>query len=126
MLKIKSYDTAMITDQEINFVYFSDLLPQKHSAFFRELKGVLDCKRIRYGLLPYTNDIWCRDSMPALRPAGVERAFADVEDTFVLFKYNPSYLQTKKWRPTITNAAKVCQEIDKNQALWIWWLMEAT
>jgi agmatine deiminase len=94
-----------------NIVYFSGLLPQRQPAFFKRLTALLKDNGVEYGLLPDTNDIWCRDYMPVIRPAGVERAFADVEDAFVLFKYNPSYLQTKKWRPTITDAAKVCQEI---------------
>ena len=53
--------------------------------------------------------------MPVFRPAGVERQFAGVEDSFVLFKYSPSYLQTKKWRSTITNAVKTCQSIGIDQ-----------
>jgi len=95
---------AMITDQETNFVYFSDLLPHRHSKFFKELTVILQRKRIRYGLLPDTNDIWCRDYMPVQVS----------KDEFVQFKYDPKYLQTKKWRLTITNAAKTCQAIGIN------------
>jgi len=96
---------------ESNVIYFSGLVPQYHPDFLTRLSAVLENSGVKYGLLPNTKDIWCRDYMPVLIPAGVERAFADVEDTFILFKYSPSYLQTKKWRPTITDAVKVCQEI---------------
>ncbi len=101
----------MITDVGTDIIYFSGLLPKRHPAFFKRLSALLKLKGVKYELLPDTKDIWLRDYMPILRPAGVERAFADVEDVFVLFKYNPSYLKTKKWRHTITDAAKVCQDI---------------
>jgi len=91
----------MITDQETNLVYFSDFLPKRHSAFFKELKEILERKRIKYGLLPHTKDIWCRDYMPVQ----VSKSH------FVQFKYDPEYLHTRKYIKTITDAADTCKEI---------------
>ncbi|MBU4305140.1 MAG: hypothetical protein KJ893_05930, partial [Candidatus Omnitrophica bacterium] len=54
----------MITDQETNSVYFSKHLSQRYPEFFKELEGILERNGIKYGLLPHTNDIWCRDYMP--------------------------------------------------------------
>lgn len=93
----------MITDKETNFVYFSGLLPRRHSAFFKELTVILKRKGIKYGLLPYTNDnIWCRDYMP-IQIAG---------NSFAQFKYYPQYLLgSRKDRATITEASKACKSI---------------
>ena len=90
----------MITDKETNFVYFSELLPKRHSAFFKELTVILKHKGMKYVLLPNTNDIWCRDYMP-IQIAG---------NSFVQFKYYPKYLLgSKKDRATITDASKTCE-----------------
>jgi len=91
----------MITDQETNLVYFSDLLPKRHPAFFKELKAILERKRIEYGILPQTNDIWCRDYMPVQVS----------KNEFVQFKYDPKYLHTKKYIKTITDTTNVCKVI---------------
>ena len=91
----------MITDQETNFVYFSGLLPEYRPVFFKELKEILEGERIKYGLLPHTNDIWCRDYMPVQ----VSKSH------FIQFKYDPKYLHTKKYITTITDAADTCKAI---------------
>lgn len=92
----------MITDQDTDFVYLSDLLPGRHPVFFKELERIFKRRGIRYGLLPCTRDIWCRDYMPIQID----------KDNFVQFKYEPSYLfDSKKHRDTITNTTKVCQAI---------------
>lgn len=92
----------MITDKETNFVYFSGLLPKRHSPFFKELTVILKRKGIKHGLLPDTNDIWCRDYMP-IQIAG---------NSFAQFKYYPKYLLgSKKYRETITDAKKTCEVI---------------
>ena len=89
----------MITDKETNFVYFSELLPKRHSAFFKELTVILKHKGMKYVLLPDTNDIWCRDYMPVQVS----------KNNFLQFKYRPSYLtRYKKYRKTITDAAETC------------------
>jgi len=92
----------MITDQETNFLYFSGLLPQRHPKFFKELRAILERKGIRYGLLPHTKDIWCRDYMP----------IEVFKNRFVQFKYKPRYLlRYKKYRATITDATDTCKAI---------------
>jgi agmatine deiminase len=91
-------------------VYFSDLLPERFPKFFSELSCVLKTAGVTWRLLPHTKDIWCRDYMPVYRPAGVEKAFG-VEDTWVQFKYAPSYLNKKKWFSVITNAADACRAV---------------
>ena len=92
----------MITDKETNFVYFSELLSKRRSAFFKEFTLILKHKGIKYGLLPDTNDIWCRDYMP-IQISG---------NSFVQFKYYPKYLLgSKKDRATITDASKACEAI---------------
>jgi agmatine deiminase len=84
----------MITDLETDFVYFSDLLPQEHPEFFKKLEAILRRKKIGYGLLSHTKDIWCRDYMP----------IQISKDRFVQFKYDPVY-------PPVTDAAKACEAI---------------
>lgn len=92
----------MVTDQDTDFVYFSGLLPSWYPVFFKGLERILKRLGIRYGLLPLTRDIWCRDYMPIQID----------KDNFVQFKYEPSYLfDSKKHRDTITNTTKVCQAI---------------
>lgn len=89
-------------------VYFSSLLPVRFSEFFKNLSGILDSTKVKWGLLPHTNDIWCRDYMPVrVSPR-----------KFVQFKYAPSYLMTKKWRSTITDPVKVCEAVGIKADPW--------
>ncbi len=89
-------------------IYFSDLLPGRFPQFFEDLTGVLDSNKVPWVLLPHTKDIWCRDYMPV--PVGRGR--------FLQFRYLPSYLKAKKWRPTITDAAKTCEAIGIIPKVW--------
>ena len=91
----------MITDKETNFVYFSALLPRRYPKFFKKLKAILKRKGIKYGLLPHTKDIWCRDFMP----------IQISKNRFVQFKYDPKYLKPKKYRAKKTDPSKVCEAI---------------
>ncbi|MBU4304999.1 MAG: agmatine deiminase family protein [Candidatus Omnitrophica bacterium] len=92
----------MITDQETNLIYFSELLPRRHPKFFGELKARLERKGIECLLLPHTKDIWCRDYMPVQVS----------KNEFVQFKYEPSYLtRYKEYTTTITDAAETCKAI---------------
>jgi len=91
----------MITDNKTNFLYFSALLPQRYPKFFQELEAVLREKRIEYGLLPHTRDIWCRDYMPVQTPKG----------DFVQFNYDPRYLKPRRYWRKRTNAARTCGAI---------------
>ena len=92
----------MTADQGTNLVYFSDRLPRRHADFFAELSEVLTHRAVGFGLLPHTNDIWCRDYMP----------IQVSKDRFVQFKYDPKYLHdSKEDRETITDAKEACSSI---------------
>jgi len=93
----------MITDAQTNFVYFSELLQTKpaYTGFCERLTSILDKHRIDYAFLPETNDIWCRDYMP------VQVA----ENKFIEYRYDPDYLQEKKYRKLKTYPDLVCESI---------------
>lgn len=75
----------MITDQETNFVYFSELLKtiEKYSQTFDHITAILDKYQIKYDFLKGTKDIWARDYMP----------IQTNENRFIQFRYEPSYLK---------------------------------
>ena len=70
----------MITDNQTNTVYFSDLL--KENSSFQKIEQVLKKHEIKYAFLKDTKDIWARDYMPIQ---------TDI-NKFVQFRYEPSYL----------------------------------
>lgn len=70
----------MITDNQTNIVYFSELL--KENSYFQEIEQVLKKHQINFGFLKDTKDIWARDFMPI-----------QIDDNkFIQFSYEPSYL----------------------------------
>lgn len=73
----------MIPEWETNYLYFSDLLPTQYPSFWKDLNKILEEAKIRYGFLPSTSDIWCRDYMPIQ---------LNIRD-FIQFKYDPDYLK---------------------------------
>ena len=87
----------MITDNQTNTVFFSDLLPKKCPILNQHIAEVLEAHRIPYAYLSETKDIWCRDFMPIQ----VE------EDRFVFFKYTPDYLQDPYYLRLQTDTEKV-------------------
>lgn len=89
----------MISDRDTNFVYFSSLIKERPAlkSFWRNLEKKLQRAGIPYGFIENTNDIWCRDYMP------VQVA----PKAFMQFKYYPSYCDTVKYRPTITDTTQV-------------------
>lgn len=93
----------MITDAQTNFVYFSAILKSRpeFKAFTSQLSYILDKHGIQYGFLPETNDIWCRDYMP----------IQVSENTFVEYRYDPDYLQSKKERNSKTYPDLVCDAL---------------
>ncbi len=93
----------MITDAQTNFVYFSALLKSKpeFKSFSTQLISILDRHKISYGFLPETNDIWCRDYMPA----------QVTENKFIEYRYDPDYLQEIKYRKRKTYPDIVCDTI---------------
>jgi len=70
----------MITDNQTNIVYFSELL--KENSSFQEIEQVLKKHQINFGFLKDTKDIWARDYMPIQTD----------DNKFVQFRYEPSYL----------------------------------
>ena len=87
----------MITDNLTDTVFFSDLLPTRCPKLYESLHKVLNDNGIGQGLLSHTNDIWCRDYMPI-----------QISDKhFVLYTYNPDYLQTPYYRRTVTDVRQI-------------------
>ena len=89
----------MIPDSLTNFLYLADCLPKKYPIFFTSFEKLLNECEINFALIPETKDVWAVDYMP-IQTAG---------KNFVQFTYNPSYLQFKKWLPTISNVDKICE-----------------
>lgn len=99
-MKLKERENFLITDSQTNFVYFSALLKDRYPEFYNNLITILKSASVGHGLLPGTNDIWCRDYMPIQIDNG----------QFVRFLYDPSYLRhSKKDRDSVTDAGEVCR-----------------
>ena len=92
----------MVTDNLTNLLYLSNQLPLKHPNFYSRFIELLDQQSIEYKLLPNTKDIWAVDYMPIQID----------KNRFVQFRYNPNYLQYKKWINTITNVDSVCDALN--------------
>ena len=88
----------MIPDSLTNFLYLADCLPKKYPTFFKSFEELLNECKIDFALIPHTKDVWAVDYMP-IQIAG---------NKFVQFTYNPSYLQFKKWLPTISDVDAIC------------------
>jgi agmatine deiminase len=75
----------MISDNQTNKVYFSELLKTKlkFAATCNEITKILDSLEVRYDFLKKTKDIWARDYMP----------IQVSDDKFVEYRYDPDYLQ---------------------------------
>ncbi len=83
----------MILDNETSHLYFSEHL-QSCQDFFSRFTSILDEEKIEYQLLSNTRDIWAVDYMPV--QVGVNK--------FIQFRYQPDYLQNKKYIATQTNS----------------------
>lgn len=91
----------MITDQETNFVYFSELFKQQFETEYSDITSILDKHNIKHACLDKTRDIWCRDYMPI-----------QVSDSeYIEYRYDPDYLQAKKYRKIKTYPDLVCDKI---------------
>ena len=86
-----------MTDSISRAVFFSDLLPQKCPILYKSITNELGKENIHYGLLKNTKDIWCRDYMPIQTDS----------NRFVLYKYQPDYLQTPYYKRTITDVKAI-------------------
>jgi agmatine/peptidylarginine deiminase len=91
----------MITDQETNFVYFSELFKQRFEQEYSEITSILAKHRIGFDTLPETKDIWARDFMP----------IQVSEDKFIEYRYDPDYLQAKKYRKLKSYPDIICESI---------------
>lgn len=94
----------MIIDAETNRVYLADVLAKQNPGFFHDFTKVLDDCKIEHIQIPGTKDIWAVDYMPIQID----------EKNFIHFKYNPDYLQSKKWTKTISDVNAICTEIGIN------------
>jgi agmatine deiminase len=92
----------MIADFQTNFLYLADTLPIKYSNFYKKFETLLKENKIRFDLLPNTKDVWAVDYMPIQ----IE------QNKFIRFRYNPSYLQSKKYLKTISNTDEICNQIN--------------
>jgi agmatine/peptidylarginine deiminase len=86
-----------MTDSISGAVFFSDLLPKKCPLLYKNLVDELGKENIPHSLLKNTKDIWCRDYMPIQTDS----------NRFVLYKYQPDYLQTPYYKRTITDVKAI-------------------
>ncbi|MBP3518538.1 MAG: agmatine deiminase family protein [Parabacteroides sp.] len=84
----------MITDKETNFVYFSSLIKvrEQYASFWQRLEKILIRRKIGYGFIQNTRDIWCRDYMPIQ---------VDI-DKFIQFNFFPDYCLTPQYISKLT------------------------
>lgn len=75
----------MITDNETNKVYFSELLKTNsdYEDAYNGIIRILNKHKVDYDFLIGTKDIWARDYMPVQKDVG----------SFVQFRYEPYYLK---------------------------------
>lgn len=94
----------MIPDWLTNKVYFSGLLKtnEKYRTTYIRIKETLDNHGVDYGFLDMTKDIWARDYMPV--QVNLKK--------FVEFRYDPDYLQAKKYRKLKSYPDLVCSTND--------------
>lgn len=95
----------MISDNQTNKIYFSDLLrtDSKYTETCGQITKILDSFKVQYDFLPKTKDIWARDYMP----------IQVTENKFIEYRYDPDYLQgTEKGnRDLKTYPDMVCDSI---------------
>jgi agmatine deiminase len=84
----------MVSDDEMNFVYVSDLLAKRYLSVFEGLKKILTEHGIGFGVVSGTKDIWIRDFAPVP---------FDRDGSFVQFRYFPDYLR-QGYRHLITDS----------------------
>ena len=88
----------MIKDVETNVVHLSDKLQKKYSDFWGRLIKLFDEFGILWKIIPGTDDIWVRDFMPIQLS----------EKEFLLYQYEPDYLQDRSYRKLKTDPSSVC------------------
>jgi agmatine/peptidylarginine deiminase len=88
----------MIKDIETNVVYLSDKLQVFYPDFWGRLIKLFDEFGILWKIIPGTNDIWVRDFMPIQLS----------EKEFLLYQYEPDYLQDCSYRKSKTDSSSAC------------------
>jgi agmatine deiminase len=85
----------MITDQQTNIVFFSDLLKtdSRYSEECNAIVAILERHKIKFEFLQATKDVWSRDFMP-IQLSG---------DKFIQYNYDPDYLKPKKYQSRRTD-----------------------
>jgi agmatine deiminase len=91
----------MISDFETSIVYFSDLLRTKKefSGICENICDILDKHSVNFDFLKNTKDIWARDYMP----------IQVSKDKFIEYRYDPDYLQAKKYRSIKSYPDIICE-----------------
>lgn len=84
----------MITDKETNFVYFSSLIKEhkQYAPLWNRLEKLLIRRKVGYGFIQNTRDIWCRDYMPIQIDT----------DKYVQFNFFPDYCLTPQYISKLT------------------------
>lgn len=92
----------MISDYNCNKVYFSELMKNspKYKKNFQQIISVLEANHINFDFLKSTKDIWARDYMP----------IQVNKKKFIEYRYDPDYLQGKKYRSIKSYSDIVCFE----------------
>ena len=91
----------MITDKETNTIYFSEKLKKDFPKTCNQIIDALNSKGIKPKFLQSTNDIWARDFMP----------IQVSENRFIEYRYDPDYLQAKKYRKRKSYPDIICESI---------------
>jgi agmatine/peptidylarginine deiminase len=91
----------MITDKETNTIYFSEKLRTDFPKTCNQIIETLKSNGIEPKFLPNTNDIWARDFMP----------IQVLENKFIEYRYDPDYLQAKKYRKLKSYPDIICESI---------------
>lgn len=89
----------MITDKDTDFVYFSSLIKEldQYTPFWKRLNTILTEKKINYGFIENTRDIWCRDYMPIQLNV----------NQFVQFEFFPDYYLSPQYISKLTIPSEV-------------------
>ena len=82
-------------------IYAADTLALRFPLVAAALTAALRHAGAEVVTLPGTRDVWARDYMPVPTTSG----------GLVQFQYTPDYLRPKRWHHTITDGAKITQQL---------------
>lgn len=91
----------MIPDKSTNKIFFSEKLKSSFPETYKQIKEELNSFDIEPIFLPNTKDIWARDFMP----------IQVSENRFIEYRYDPDYLQAKKYRKLKSYPDIICESI---------------